>query len=50
MGQKNYNDLARLFTSSKYKELTDEQRAKRVKSIVESNYDEAKGIIIGGAK
>jgi len=50
MGQKNYNDLARLFTSSEYKELTDEQRAKRVKSIVESNYDEAKGIIIGGAK
>jgi len=50
MGQKNYNDLARLFTSSEYKALTDEQRAKRVKSIVESNYDEAKGIIIGGAK
>ena len=50
MGQNNYNDLARLFTSSEYKELTDEQRAKRVKSIVESNYDEAKGIIIGGAK
>jgi len=50
MGQKNYNDLARLFTSSEYKELTDEQRAKKVKRIVESNYDEAKGIIIRGAK
>ena len=48
MGQENYNDIARLISSDEYRQMTDEQKVKRIKKIINDNYDDAKKAIIGG--
>lgn len=42
MGEANAKDLMSLFNSAQYKNASDEQKAKKVKNIVEDNYDEEK--------
>ena len=48
MGQENYNDIARLISSDEYRQMTDEQKVKRIQKIINDNYDDAKKAIIGG--
>ncbi len=46
MGQENHAEIGRLISSAEYKSMTDEQRMKRVKKIVNDNYEDAKDDII----
>ena len=46
MGQANYNDLARLISTAEYKRMTDAQKVKKIKKIVNDNYEDAKEDII----
>jgi hypothetical protein len=46
MGQENYNDIARLISSAEYQQMTDEEKVKKIKKIVNDNYEEAKQDII----
>jgi len=50
MGQENRQDIARLISSAEYQRLTDEQRIKRIKKIVDSNYETTKKAIINAIK
>ena len=42
MGQANYSDLARLISTAEYKRMTDAQKVKKIKKIVNDNYEDAK--------
>jgi len=46
MGQENYNDIARLISSTEYKKMTDEQKVKKIEKIVDDNYEKYKKEII----
>ncbi|NLI59383.1 MAG: hypothetical protein GX387_12910, partial [Clostridium sp.] len=46
MGQDNYNDIARLISTAEYKRMTDAQKVKKIKKIVNDNYEDAKEDII----
>lgn len=46
MGQENYNEIGRLISSAEYQKMTDEQRVKKVKKIVNDNYDDMKKDIV----
>ena len=46
MGQENYSDIARLISSAEYQRMTDEEKVKKIKKIVNDNYEEAKQDII----
>jgi hypothetical protein len=46
MGQANYNDLARFISSAEYQRLTDAQKVKRIKGIINDNYNDMKDAII----
>jgi hypothetical protein len=46
MGQENHADIGRLISSAEYKKMTDKQKIKEVKKIVNDNYEDAKDDII----
>ncbi len=46
MGQENYSDIKRLISSAEYQRMTDEEKVKKIKKIVNDNYEEAKQDII----
>lgn len=48
MGQANYQDIKKLIESSSYQRISDENKVKKIKKIVNNNYEEAKRAIIRG--
>ena len=46
MGQANYNDIARLISTAEYKRMTDAQKVKRIKGIINDSYNDMKDAII----
>ena len=46
MGQENFEEIGRLISSREYQRMADEQRVKKIKKIVEDNYDDMKEDII----
>ncbi|NLF84289.1 MAG: hypothetical protein GX568_09975 [Candidatus Gastranaerophilales bacterium] len=50
MGQENHTEIGQLMNSPEYRSMTDEQKIKKIKKIVNDNYDDIKEDIVKSSK